>query len=350
MQKLLEICTNTRFLQTAQKLNFRYNNLFSKYNEGVAPLDALMIEENKIVDIIQELLGHIEEQAKDTPQILDKETYAKAQLLIEGDLKKFDKEKRQELHTLLANVLNLPEDEIKILRVTSGSVRVILEIPKKAIQRLREYIDFQQGAGGDLGSSIKMIEIRELDLEEHEMLKKKLPENRPEDEDEDEFEFEDEELDKHQFFRATSGAIIINSVGQVLAFERVTFKDSWQFIQGGIDANESPRDSIEREIQEETGIKPTKELELIRQYGWTIYELPEKMMNQWTGRGQVQMWFLYKIKDDTQIDLSNTIENEFSQYRWMEIDKLVEKIIPFKKPVYIKIKAWLEDSGIVGNR
>ncbi|MCG8328247.1 MAG: RNA pyrophosphohydrolase [Chitinophagales bacterium] len=158
-------------------------------------------------------------------------------------------------------------------------------------------------------------------------------------------------MHKDKFFRANVGVIIINSKGQVLAFERTEHENSWQFPQGGIDRKESPKTSIEREIHEETGIKPNSELKYLDEYkDWIAYELPKKMRKKWIGRGQVQKWFLYKVmNDDIELDLENIPNNEFSKWCWIDMEELVEIVIPFRKPTYIKLLKWLKERKTATN-
>ena len=57
-------------------------------------------------------------------------------------------------------------------------------------------------------------------------------------------------MNRDTFFRANTGAVILNSKGQVLAFERKDFADSWQFPQGGIDKGEPPFEAVKRELDD----------------------------------------------------------------------------------------------------
>lgn len=146
-----------------------------------------------------------------------------------------------------------------------------------------------------------------------------------------------------KFFRANVGVVIINSVGDVLAFERADHAGAWQFPQGGIDKGESPQESIEREILEETGINPNLDLNYLDEYkDWILYELPIELRSKWIGRGQVQKWFLYEVKnDDLTIDLQSAKDLELSDWRWMKMEDLVEIVVSFRKPVYLILLNWL---------
>ena len=141
-------------------------------------------------------------------------------------------------------------------------------------------------------------------------------------------------------FRAGVGAVLINQKGEVLAFERINIKDAWQFPQGGLEIDEKPLGAIYRELTEETSILP-QQLKLIDTYPeWLAYELDHDKQSLRTGRGQVQKWFLFEfIGQDKDINIK-TQEPEFGSYAWMTMDKLIEKTISFRKPIYLKLKQY----------
>lgn len=141
-------------------------------------------------------------------------------------------------------------------------------------------------------------------------------------------------------FRAGVGAVFINQKIEVLAFERINIKDAWQFPQGGLEIDEKPLDAVYRELTEETGILP-QHLKLIDTYPeWLAYELDHDKQSLRTGRGQVQKWFLFEfIGQDKDINIK-TQEPEFGSYTWMTMDKLIEKTVYFRKPIYLKLKQY----------
>ena len=57
-------------------------------------------------------------------------------------------------------------------------------------------------------------------------------------------------------FRPNVGIVVTNVEGQVLWGKRVKGKDSWQFPQGGINADEAPEEAMYRELREEVGLLP----------------------------------------------------------------------------------------------
>jgi 8-oxo-dGTP pyrophosphatase MutT (NUDIX family) len=136
-----------------------------------------------------------------------------------------------------------------------------------------------------------------------------------------------------QTFRANVGAIIINGAGLVLALERKEIPGSWQCPQGGLDEGEEPLEAVRREILEETGIKASS-LELLGAYPhWLVYEFPEEVRAFKTWRGQAQKWYLFRLEGaDGQITLGDG--KEFRAWKWLPMERLLPKVVDFKRPVY----------------
>ena len=141
-------------------------------------------------------------------------------------------------------------------------------------------------------------------------------------------------------FRANVGAVIINSRGQVLALERTGMKNAWQMPQGGLDAGEDPWQGVLREVREETGIRPERLERLAEHPDWLAYELPPEKRTPKLGRGQVQKWFLLRLMPGSgeEIDLAQATEAEFSAWRWMEFDELLDIVIGFRRPLYLRLQ------------
>ena len=139
-------------------------------------------------------------------------------------------------------------------------------------------------------------------------------------------------------FRANVGVILANKNGEVLALERVRIPGAWQMPQGGIQDHEEPIDAAKRELQEETGISPGQ-IEFVAECPeWLAYELPRDKWSAKTGRGQVQKWFLFKVRDsEVQISLDRNEEIEFSAWRWMKLSELVTITVAFRQNIYRKL-------------
>ena len=138
-------------------------------------------------------------------------------------------------------------------------------------------------------------------------------------------------------FRANVGIILTNDQGQVFWARRIGM-DAWQFPQGGIKKNESPKTAMYRELKEEIGLEP-EHVELINSTDdWLRYWLPKRYVRQNRGPlciGQKQIWYLLKLTaDETYLDLSYTSEPEFDSWKWVDFWRPVEEVISFKRQVY----------------
>ena len=138
-------------------------------------------------------------------------------------------------------------------------------------------------------------------------------------------------------FRANVGIILTNDQGQVFWARRIGM-DAWQFPQGGIKKNESPKMAMYRELKEEIGLEPDH-VELINSTDdWLRYWLPKRYIRQNKGPlciGQKQIWYLLKLTaDETYLDLSYTSEPEFDSWKWVDFWRPVEEVISFKRQVY----------------
>ena len=138
-------------------------------------------------------------------------------------------------------------------------------------------------------------------------------------------------------FRANVGIILTNDRGQVFWARRIGM-DAWQFPQGGIKKNESPKMAMYRELKEEIGLEP-EHVELINSTDdWLRYWLPKRYIRQNRGPlciGQKQIWYLLKLTvDETYLDLSYTSDPEFDSWKWVDFWRPVEEVISFKRQVY----------------
>lgn len=144
-------------------------------------------------------------------------------------------------------------------------------------------------------------------------------------------------IPRDQYFRAGAGAIISDGDGNVLALERSNIANAWQMPQGGLKENEEPLQAVLREVREETGIAPTQ-LDLVGAYPEPlVYELPPEARSRKTGRGQVQYWFLFKLKPGGEAAIDLRASTEFRAWRWMPLQQLVDKTVAFRVPVYRRL-------------
>ena len=140
--------------------------------------------------------------------------------------------------------------------------------------------------------------------------------------------------------RTGVGIILLNKENKIFVAKRIDNpKTFWQMPQGGVDKDEDFLKAAYRELKEETSIESVK---LIKQLdGVLTYELPDHLLGIiWKGkfRGQKQKWFLMRfIGDENEINIK-TKNPEFSDWKWLEIDKITELVVDFKLHIYKEIK------------
>ena len=144
------------------------------------------------------------------------------------------------------------------------------------------------------------------------------------------------------------GAIVLNRENKVFVGKRIDNPiDKWQMPQGGVNVNENYLKAMKRELEEETSIKS---IEVLKEFdNWLEYELPKNLLGIiWKGkfRGQKQKWFISRfIGNDDEINI-NTMQPEFIQWKWLEINELTAVSVDFKKDVYkeilVELKKWME--------
>ena len=132
------------------------------------------------------------------------------------------------------------------------------------------------------------------------------------------------------------GIVVLNNENKVFVAKRIDNpKNFWQMPQGGVDEGEDLLNAAYRELKEETSIFNVKLIKEIED--WTQYDLPSKLIGIiWKGRykGQKQKWFIFKfLGNDTEINIK-TKNPEFLDWKWIEIGKITEIVVDFKKEVY----------------
>ena len=145
--------------------------------------------------------------------------------------------------------------------------------------------------------------------------------------------------------RTGVGIVVLNSKNKVFVGKRKDNPfDKWQMPQGGVDLNEPLIKAMKRELVEETSIKNIKILKEFNQ--WLEYELPKNLVGKiWKGkfRGQKQKWFVVRfLGSDDEINI-DTKHPEFIEWQWVDIEKLPELIVLFKKHLYEVITKELKE-------
>jgi putative (di)nucleoside polyphosphate hydrolase len=155
-------------------------------------------------------------------------------------------------------------------------------------------------------------------------------------------------------YRPNVGVALFNAAGRVLIGRR--FRDDgpeiilpgleWQMPQGGIDADENPRDAVMRELWEETGVVSAAYL---GETDWLAYEFPP-----YDGpphrlakfRGQRQKWFALRFTGPEQeidpLTSRNGQPPEFDQWRWERLDGVADLVVPFRRDVYRSVAQCFE--------
>ncbi|AXI43846.1 RNA pyrophosphohydrolase [Sulfitobacter sp. SK011] len=139
-------------------------------------------------------------------------------------------------------------------------------------------------------------------------------------------------------YRSCVGVMLVNEAGDVFVGQRKDRDfDAWQMPQGGVDKGEAADEAALRELEEEIGVGRELVSIIAQSDGWLAYDLPHDLVpNIWKGRyrGQQQKWFLMRFNGrDDQVNIE-TDHPEFSKWRWVPVDELVDGIVPFKRAVY----------------
>lgn len=137
-------------------------------------------------------------------------------------------------------------------------------------------------------------------------------------------------------YRSGVGIVVINSEKKIFVGKRIdNHSDAWQMPQGGLDAGEAEDRAMFRELAEETGIKDVRVLSKSSKYFY--YNLPYKLQKKfWGGKflGQKQRWYLVEFLGDEKMINVTTEDPEFSEWKWISKDNIINAIVPFKRDLY----------------
>jgi tetratricopeptide (TPR) repeat protein len=116
------------------------------FGELVTQLATLRIDDRttSIQSSVQELLRRTEKKSQNTARI---------QIVVEGSLRGFTASKKEEMLGVLSEVLKVDKDQIRILRVSSGSIVIELELPENAANELHKLYQNGESRLADLGVS-----------------------------------------------------------------------------------------------------------------------------------------------------------------------------------------------------
>ena len=137
-------------------------------------------------------------------------------------------------------------------------------------------------------------------------------------------------------YRANVGIMLINNENKVFVGNRIDQPNSWQMPQGGIDDGEDINTAALRELGEEVGTEKAEIIGVMPE--WQYYDFPESLSKRlWEGQycGQRQKWVALRFTgSDTDVNLNAHHEPEFSEWKWVDFDALVNMVVPFKRDVY----------------
>jgi putative (di)nucleoside polyphosphate hydrolase len=154
---------------------------------------------------------------------------------------------------------------------------------------------------------------------------------------------------KEKKYRPNVAAIILSpsypAKCEIFIASRIDVEDAWQFPQGGIDAGETPKEALYRELKEEIG---TNEVDIISQYpDWVSYDFPPAVAQKMAPYdGQTQKYFLVKLRKGAKINIKTKIP-EFSEYKFVKSEKLNDYITFFKRTVYKKVLKYFKNEGYI---
>ena len=132
--------------------------------------------------------------------------------------------------------------------------------------------------------------------------------------------------------------MVFNDEKKIFVGKRIDNQEAWQMPQGGVDKDEDIESAAKRELFEETGIQSIRIIK--RSEKIYTYDLPEHLLGKiWKGKykGQKQTLFLIKfLGPDSEINI-NQKHPEFNEWMWVDIQKLPELIVSFKKDLYLSV-------------
>lgn len=141
-------------------------------------------------------------------------------------------------------------------------------------------------------------------------------------------------------YRPNVGIILLNNDNEVFWARRCRH-DGWQFPQGGVKSNETLRQALFRELEEEIGLAPQHVQIVARTQRWLHYDLPISYLkslrsrNNRKFRGQKQIWYLLRLTgNESEVRLDKSTRPEFDHWVWKDWLVAIDEIIEFKRSVY----------------
>ena len=125
--------------------------------------------------------------------------------------------------------------------------------------------------------------------------------------------------------------------GSILVCERLQPAGAWQFPQGGIDKGESAEEALEREMEEEIGLK-AGDYEVVEWREGYRYKFPGERLMRGKYCGQEQTYFLCRLTAEESAIRLDRHKPEFSSYQWIQPAEFDPEWLPdFKREVYASV-------------
>lgn len=133
---------------------------------------------------------------------------------------------------------------------------------------------------------------------------------------------------------------------EVFIASRTDVENAWQFPQGGIDRGETVKEALLRELKEEIG---TNSIEIIAEYPkWVSYDFPPAIaLKMKPYDGQIQKYYLVKLKHGAKINISTHHTPEFSEYKFVPTSNIYDYITFFKRTVYRQVLKYFKNEGYI---
>ena len=150
------------------------------------------------------------------------------------------------------------------------------------------------------------------------------------------------ESEEFKDYRKGICALFLNQQGELIVFNRIDWKNSWQSVEGGVDMGESYEDALYREVYEEVGLKKNKYAVINETKKPIYYDMPKRdyksPFKTWNFKGQAKKAYLLKLLDNKPtFKYDITEEIEFSQHKTTTAKQLINECPEFKKEFYTKI-------------
>lgn len=139
-------------------------------------------------------------------------------------------------------------------------------------------------------------------------------------------------------YRYGVGIILVNENRQVFVAKRIGMP-AWQFPQGGMIENETPEQTMFRELKEEIGLEPEDVQVLASSRRWLRYRLPRHLVRHYAKPlciGQKQKWFLLRLTNGAaKVNLQANNDPEFDSWAWVSYWQPLRQVVAFKRRVYL---------------